>query len=86
MREEIQTIVDRQLGLLARLVYFRPTEEEQEEVYQYIGEKAPEIFGEFREAPFLERLDKLLRIANDIDREKGKEEEDQLDDLITSLF
>ena len=86
MREEIQTIVDRQLGLLAGLVYLRPTEEEQEEVYQYIGEKAPEIFGEFREAPFLERLDKLLRIANDIDREKEKEEEDHLDDLITSLF
>lgn len=81
MRREIQTIVDRQLGFLAGLVYLRPTEEEQEEVYQYIGEKAPEIFGEFREASFLERFEKLLHIANDIDRE-----EDQLDDLITSLF
>ena len=81
MRKEIQTIVDRQLGFLAGLVYLRPTEEEQEEVYQYIGEKAPEIFGEFREASFLERFEKLLHIANDIDRE-----EDQLDDLITSLF
>ena len=81
MRREIQTIVDRQLGFLAGLVYLRPTEEEQEEVYQYIGEKAPEIFGEFREASFLERFEKLLHIANDINRE-----EDQLDDLITSLF
>lgn len=81
MRKEIQTIVDRQLGFLAGLVYLRPTEEEQEEVYQYIGEKAPEIFGEFREASFLERFEKLLHIANDINRE-----EDQLDDLITSLF
>ena len=81
MRREIQTIVDRQLGFLAGLVYLRPTEEEQEEVYQYIGEKAPEIFEEFREASFLERFEKLLHIANDIDRE-----EDQLDDLITSLF
>ena len=81
MRREIQMIVDRQLGFLAGLVYLRPTEEEQEEVYQYIGEKAPEIFGEFREASFLERFEKLLHIANDINRE-----EDQLDDLITSLF
>ena len=81
MRKEIQRIVDRQLGFLAGLVYLRPTEEEQEEVYQYIGEKAPEIFGEFREASFLERFEKLLHIANDINRE-----EDQLDDLITSLF
>lgn len=81
MRREIQMIVDRQLGFLAGLVYLRPTEEEQEEVYQYIGKKAPEIFGEFREASFLERFEKLLHIANDINRE-----EDQLDDLFTSLF
>ena len=81
MRREIQMIVDRQLGFLAGLVYLRPTEEEQEEVYQYIGKKATEIFGEFREASFLERFEKLLHIANDINRE-----EDQLDDLFTSLF
>lgn len=70
MTKKMKESIDDVLTLLAVEVYTRPTEAEQEEVYNYIGEKAQEIFAKFRDANDFERVMMALGLMADMNRAK----------------
>lgn len=78
MRLDNKKLIDRQLEILASVVYLAPSEKEEMEMYNYVGEKAQEVFQKYQEATSTERVMMFFDLMRDVeyDRASGFDYED----------
>lgn len=70
MRLDNKKLIDRQLEILASVVYLAPSEKEEMEMYNYVGEKAQEIFQKYQEATSTERVMMFFDLMRDVEYDR----------------
>lgn len=70
MRLDNKKLIDRQLEILASVVYLAPSEKEEMEMYNYVGEKAQEVFQKYQEASSTERVMMFFDLMRDVERDR----------------
>lgn len=71
MRLDNKKLIDRQLEILASVVYLAPSEKEEMEMYNYVGEKAQEIFQKYQEATSTERVMMFFDLMRDVEYDRA---------------
>lgn len=70
MRLDNKKLIDRQLEILASVVYLAPSEKEEMEMYNYVGEKAQEIFQRYQKATPTERVMMFFDLMRDVEYDR----------------
>lgn len=70
MKLDNKKLIDRQLEILASVVYLAPSEKEEMEMYNYVGEKAQEVFQKYQEASSTERVMMFFDLIRDVERDR----------------